>query len=270
MAEFPPNIGSPATRAITRAGIVSLTDLAGWSEAELGELHGVGPKAVAILGDALDEAGKAFATDTRASDTAEVDAYLDAAPSPQRETLRTVRATLLELLPHGRDAMSYSMPAVQLDGISVAGYSANKNHCGYYAHSGSTTQAAGERLDAYVTTRSGIHFDVDTPLPKSVLRLMVSLKLAELGAVDRGIRSEYYPDGQLKAQGRMKDGKPSGRWKWFDKDGSLKRGRHLPGRRADRHPDQLRQRRQPHRHDHLLIEMLELTVDRPVPGASSR
>ena len=28
MAEFPPNIGSPATRAITRAGIVSLTDLA--------------------------------------------------------------------------------------------------------------------------------------------------------------------------------------------------------------------------------------------------
>ncbi|MBK6311641.1 MAG: hypothetical protein IPF42_14100 [Candidatus Microthrix sp.] len=51
---------------------------------------------------------------------------------------------------------------------------------------------------------------------------MVSLKLAELGAVDRGIRSEYYPDGQLKAQGRMKDGKPSGRWKWFDKDGSLK------------------------------------------------
>ena len=222
MAEFPPNIGSPATRAITRAGIVSLTDLAGWSEAELGELHGVGPKAVPILGDALDEAGKAFATDTRASDTAEVDAYLDAAPSQQRETLRTVRATLLELLPHGRDAMSYSMPAVQLDGISVAGYSANKNHCGYYAHSGSTTQAAGERLDAYVTTRSGIHFDVDTPLPKSVLRLMVSLKLAELGAVDRGIRSEYYPDGQLKAQGRMKDGKPSGRWKWFDKDGSLK------------------------------------------------
>ncbi len=223
MAEFPPNIGAPATRGITRAGIVSLTDLTGWSEAELGELHGVGPKAIAILGTALDDAGKAFAADTRASDTAEVDAYLDAAPSPQSETLRTVRATLLELLPHGRDAMSYSMPAVQLGGTSVAGYSANKNHCGYYAHSGTTTEAAGERLDGYTTTRSGIHFGVDTPLPKSILRLMISLKLAELGAVERGVRSEYYPDGQLKAQGKMKDAKPSGRWKWFRKDGTLER-----------------------------------------------
>ena len=221
--DFPPNIGAPATRAITRAGIVSLTDLAGWSEAELAELHGVGPKAITILGTALNDAGKAFATDTRASDTAEVGAYLDAAPSPQRETLRTVRATLLKLLPHGREAMSYSMPAVQLGGTSVAGYSANKNHCGYYAHSGTTTEAAGERLGGYRTTRSGIHFDVDTPLPKSILRLMISLKLAELGEVDRGNRSEYYADGQLKAQGRMKDGKPSGRWKWFRKDGSLMR-----------------------------------------------
>lgn len=221
--DFPPNIGAPATRAITRAGIVSLTDLAGWSEAELAELHGVGPKAITILGTALNDGGKAFATDTRASDTAEVGAYLDAAPSPQRETLRTVRATLLELLPHGREAMSYSMPAVQLGGTSVAGYSANKNHCGYYAHSGTTTEAAGERLGGYRTTRSGIHFDVDTPLPKSILRLMISLKLAELGEADRGTRSEYYADGQLKAQGRMKDGKPSGRWKWFRKDGSLMR-----------------------------------------------
>ena len=223
MAEFPPNIGAPATRGITRAGIVSLTDLTGWSEAELGELHGVGPKAITILGDTLAAAGKAFATDTRTSDTAEVDAYLDAAPSPQRETLRRVRSTLLELLPHGREAMSYSMPAVQLRGTSVAGYSANKNHCGYYAHSGTTTEAAGERLDGYTTTRSGIHFDVDTPLPKSILRLMISLKLTELGAVERGTRSEYYADGQLKAQGKVKDGKPSGRWKWFRKDGSLER-----------------------------------------------
>ena len=224
MAEFPPNIGAPATRAITRAGIVSLTDLAGWSEAALGELHGVGPTAITILRDALNDANKTFAVDTRAADITEVDAYLDAAPSPQRETLRTVRATLLELLPHGRDAMSYSMPAVQLDGISVAGYSANKNHCGYYAHSGSTTEAAGERLDGYVTTRSGIHFDVDTPLPKSILALMVSLKLDELGHTDRGIRSEYYPDGQLKAQGMLKGAARGGRWKLCRADGSREQG----------------------------------------------
>ena len=223
MVDFPPTIGGPATRAITRAGIVSLIDLAGWSEPELAELHGVGPKVITILSNALGDAGKAFAADDRATGTAEVDAYLAAAPSPQSETLRRVRATLLDLLPHGREAMSYSMPAVQLGDTSVAGYSAHKNHCGYYAHSGTTMAAAGDRLDRYVTTRSGIHFDVDTPLPKSVLRLMISLKLAELGAAERGMRSEYYADGQLKAQGRIQDAKPSGRWKWFRSDGSLER-----------------------------------------------
>ena len=72
---------------------MSLTDLAGWSEAALGELHGVGPKAITILRDALNDANKTFTVDTRTADITEVDAYLAAAPSPQRETLCTVRAT---------------------------------------------------------------------------------------------------------------------------------------------------------------------------------
>lgn len=109
--------------------------------------------------------------------------------------------------------MSYSMPAVQLDGISVAGYSANKN-TGYYAHSGSTTEAAGERLDGYVTTHSSIHFDVDTPLPKSILALMVSLKLDELGHTDRGIRS-VLPRWPTEGPGQDEGRQAERAMKWF-------------------------------------------------------
>ncbi len=44
-----PNIGNPAKRAIELAGIKTISDVNKWSEKELLNLHGVGPKAIKIL-----------------------------------------------------------------------------------------------------------------------------------------------------------------------------------------------------------------------------
>ncbi|MET0741047.1 MAG: helix-hairpin-helix domain-containing protein [Candidatus Nanopelagicales bacterium] len=52
-----PRIGAPATRALAAAGITSLEDVAGRSSSELLALHGVGPKAIRLLSDALEELG---------------------------------------------------------------------------------------------------------------------------------------------------------------------------------------------------------------------
>jgi hypothetical protein len=46
---FPPGIGGPALRALAGAGIRSMNDLKGWTDAELSALHGMGPKALGIL-----------------------------------------------------------------------------------------------------------------------------------------------------------------------------------------------------------------------------
>ena len=48
-----PRIGAPATRALAAAGYPELAQLAGVPEAELRRLHGMGPKALGILRDAL-------------------------------------------------------------------------------------------------------------------------------------------------------------------------------------------------------------------------
>ncbi|WP_224243466.1 helix-hairpin-helix domain-containing protein [Hyalangium gracile] len=56
-----PSIGKPATRALANIGITRLSQVARLSKAELGELHGVGPKAIGILEKALAARGKAFA-----------------------------------------------------------------------------------------------------------------------------------------------------------------------------------------------------------------
>ncbi|MEU9115558.1 DNA-binding protein [Streptomyces sp. NPDC048483] len=58
---LPPRIGAPARRALERAGYLRLSQLAGASEAELRQLHGMGPKALGILRDALAAQGMSFA-----------------------------------------------------------------------------------------------------------------------------------------------------------------------------------------------------------------
>lgn len=55
-----PAIGRPATSALLGIGVTSLAEVAQRSERELLALHGVGPRAVRILREALAERGETF------------------------------------------------------------------------------------------------------------------------------------------------------------------------------------------------------------------
>ncbi len=63
-----PKIGAPATRALNAAGYSRLEQLTKVTEAELGQLHGMGPKALGILRETLKEKGLSFKAGT-ANDT---------------------------------------------------------------------------------------------------------------------------------------------------------------------------------------------------------
>ncbi len=52
-----PNVGGPARGALAAQGVETLEQVAHLSERELLAIHGVGPKAVRLLRDALAEAG---------------------------------------------------------------------------------------------------------------------------------------------------------------------------------------------------------------------
>lgn len=54
VGDLPKGIGQPATQALANAGITGLDQVAELSDSELKALHGVGPKAVTILREALD------------------------------------------------------------------------------------------------------------------------------------------------------------------------------------------------------------------------
>ena len=56
-----PRIGAPATRALAAAGITTLPQVSALTEAELLAMHGVGPKAIRLLREAMAERGLTFA-----------------------------------------------------------------------------------------------------------------------------------------------------------------------------------------------------------------
>lgn len=57
---FPPGIAKPALRALTAAGYTHLEGLANVEESALLALHGMGPKAIRVLREALEGMGLAF------------------------------------------------------------------------------------------------------------------------------------------------------------------------------------------------------------------
>lgn len=55
-----PKLAQPALRALAGAGIRSLEQLAGYSESEIRQWHGIGPNALKTLGEALKAKGLSF------------------------------------------------------------------------------------------------------------------------------------------------------------------------------------------------------------------
>lgn len=60
VGDLPDEIGKTAARELSLNGITSLRQVAEHSRKELLAIHGVGPKAIAILGDALSARGMDF------------------------------------------------------------------------------------------------------------------------------------------------------------------------------------------------------------------
>jgi predicted flap endonuclease-1-like 5' DNA nuclease len=50
-----PHLAAPAQRALAEAGITCLEDLSEWQEADVARLHGIGPNALKLLKEALQE-----------------------------------------------------------------------------------------------------------------------------------------------------------------------------------------------------------------------
>ena len=115
--------------------------------------------------------------------SAEVDGYIAACPPDQALCLANLRARLKALLPDHIECMSYAMPGFRQPGSKgkmVVGYAAFAKHLGLYPHSGSVI----ERVDCgtFKTSKSGVLFTPNTPLPDAMLQEILAVRQAEIAA----------------------------------------------------------------------------------------
>jgi uncharacterized protein YdhG (YjbR/CyaY superfamily) len=152
-----------------------------------------------------------------------IDEYLATLPEPQRDTLAGLCGSLRDLLPAAEETISYRMPCFAVQGKAVAGFDGFRDHCSYFPHSGSVIgQVTG--IPAWADADAGtLRFPIGKRLPKALLRRLIRVRLDQISDVADGRRFDFFDDGTVKAEGRMRTGELHGDWRWYRRDGSLMR-----------------------------------------------
>ena len=113
----------------------------------------------------------------------DIDAYLASVPEDQRNCLSDLRARIRLTLPDCEETISYAMPAHREPGRKgkvVIGYAGFARHCGVYPHSGGIIPQMAADLTGWKTSKSGVLFTPDRPLPDGILRRIIALRLKEI------------------------------------------------------------------------------------------
>jgi uncharacterized protein YdhG (YjbR/CyaY superfamily) len=122
-----PKIGAPATRALEAAGYSRLEQLTKTTEAEVGQLHGMGPKALGILREELKEKGLSFKTGTSndlpkkkkgspVSRTDKVDEFLENLSHPLKAEVEAVRSIIKGVNKDINEEIKWNAPSFNFKG----------------------------------------------------------------------------------------------------------------------------------------------------------
>ena len=111
----------------------------------------------------------------------EIDRYLASLDEPRRSTLEALRKSILEVVPNAVQCISYGAPAFKVQGKTVAGFAAYKNHLSYLPHSGTVLATIPDDVAPYETSKGSLKFAVGTPLPKRVVKKLIDARMRELG-----------------------------------------------------------------------------------------
>jgi uncharacterized protein YdhG (YjbR/CyaY superfamily) len=189
-AELLSRLAAPARRALETLGLDTLKDLARHDRGEIAGLHGMGPKAMALVESVLRESGLDFGERKAKSKTApassakasggtsrEVDDYIAETPEPARAILRKLRDCIREAAPESDEKISYRMPAYFLEGPLIY-FAAFSRHVSLYP-TASGIEAFESELAAYKHAKGSVQFPLDKPLPFALVARIVKFKVLD-------------------------------------------------------------------------------------------
>jgi uncharacterized protein YdhG (YjbR/CyaY superfamily) len=106
-----------------------------------------------------------------------IDEYIGSFPPEIQKMLQALRAAVKAAAPEAQERISYRMPAFWLQG-NLAYFAAFKNHIGFFPTS-SGIRAFAKELSGYQSSKGGVQFPLDRPLPLKLVAKMVKYRVWE-------------------------------------------------------------------------------------------
>ncbi|SRR5271170_2951459 len=111
-----------------------------------------------------------------------IDEYLAQVEPSKRKELARIRALAEEAVPSAEEAIVYGMPTLKYKGRAFLGFNAHKNHIGIYPYSSKVIEALRDDLRDYGLSSGAIRVPLDKPIPKGLLRKVITVRLSEIRA----------------------------------------------------------------------------------------
>jgi uncharacterized protein YdhG (YjbR/CyaY superfamily) len=109
----------------------------------------------------------------------EIDDYLQRLDEPKRSTLSQLRRDILAVVPDAEQCISYGVPGFKIDGKTIAGFAAFKNHLSYLPHSGSVFPELADELAGYQKSSGSLRFPADQPLTPELVERLIAVRLRQ-------------------------------------------------------------------------------------------
>ena len=113
----------------------------------------------------------------------EIEAYIESLKEPLGDNvcqqLNYLYKHLKRILPEATECISYGMPCFKQNNKPVVYFAGYKKHIGFYPTSKPIEQFK-DQLGRYKTSKGAIQFNINEPIPFSLIDEIVSYNLAEI------------------------------------------------------------------------------------------
>ena len=105
--------------------------------------------------------------------------YLKKVAEPQKSVLKHISEIIAQTAPNATEAISYGMPGYKYKDKYLITFAAFKDHLSLFpgAHA---IEALQDKLTGYKLSKGTLQFSVDKPLPDSLIKEIVTIRLNDI------------------------------------------------------------------------------------------
>ena len=110
----------------------------------------------------------------------EVQNYYSNIPENSRAQLESLRKIIVDLLPSSKEEIHYGIPTFVMDSKNIVGIGGWNTFVSLYPYGSALINKYKNDLKDLKTTKGAIQFKLDTPLPKGLIKKIITNKLKDL------------------------------------------------------------------------------------------